>query len=64
MGDAGAGLADLLEALGPDGSGAAYRETPYFEDIQRRKRVWFERVEVKSSCDATPMTMARAVREV
>ncbi len=64
VGDAQAGLADLLEALGPGGGPAVYRETPYFEEIQRRKREWFERVEVKSGSDATPMTMARAVREI
>jgi acetolactate synthase-1/2/3 large subunit len=64
VGDAQAGLADLLDALGPGGGPAAYRETPYFEEIQRRKLDWIEQVEVKSGSDATPMTMARAVREV
>ena len=43
---------------------AVYRGTPYFAEIRRRKAAWFEQVEVKSGSDATPMTMARAVREV
>ena len=64
VGDAKAGLADLLEALGPGGGSATYRATPYFEEIQRRKATWFERLEVKSGSERTPMTMARAVREV
>ena len=64
VGDAKAAAADLLEALGPGGGPAEYRETPYFAEIQRRKREWFDQVEVKSGSDATPMTMARAVREV
>ena len=64
VGDARAGLLDLLDALGSGGGSASYRSTPYFEEIKRRKRTWFEQVEVKSGADATPMTMARAVREV
>ena len=64
VGDAGAALADLLAALGPGGGRAAYRDTPYFAEIQRRKTAWFEQVEVKSGSDRTPMTMARAVREI
>ena len=64
VGDAQAGLADLLEALGPGGGPAAYRKTTYFEEIQRRKRDWFEQVEIKSGSGSMPMTMARAVREI
>jgi acetolactate synthase-1/2/3 large subunit len=64
VGDAQAALRDLLDALGRGGGPAAYRETPYFEEIQRLKSAWFEQVEIKSGSDATPMTMARAVREV
>ena len=63
VGDAKAGLNDLLEALGRGGRDT-YRSSPYFEEIQRRKREWFEQVDVKSGSDAAPMTMARAVREV
>ncbi len=64
VGDAKAGVADLLAALGPAGGPALYRATPYFAEIERLRREWLEQVEVKSGSDATPMTMARAVREV
>jgi acetolactate synthase-1/2/3 large subunit len=64
VGDARAGLEDLLAALGPGGGAAAYRDTGYFAEIQRRKQTWLEQVEVKSGSTARPMTMARAVREV
>jgi acetolactate synthase-1/2/3 large subunit len=64
VGDAKAGLGDLLAALGPGGGPSTYRTTAYFEEIQRRKRTWFEQVERLSGSAAVPMTMARAVREV
>ncbi|HEY7132925.1 MAG TPA: thiamine pyrophosphate-binding protein, partial [Candidatus Limnocylindrales bacterium] len=64
VGDAKAALDDLLQALGPGGGPEHYRDTPYFAEIQRLKREWFDQVELKSGSDATPMTMARAVREV
>ncbi|HEY3523447.1 MAG TPA: thiamine pyrophosphate-binding protein [Candidatus Limnocylindrales bacterium] len=62
LGDAKAGLEDLLTALGRD-TGAAGRDA-YVEEIARRRRAWFEQVEEKSGSDAEPMTMARAVREI
>jgi acetolactate synthase I/II/III large subunit len=64
VGDAKAALADLLAALGPGGGAKVYRDTAYFAEIQRLKSDWFEQVEIKSGSTATPMTMARAVREV
>ncbi|MDQ6793261.1 MAG: thiamine pyrophosphate-binding protein, partial [Chloroflexota bacterium] len=64
VGDARAGLEDLLAALGSGGGPKTYRGSAYFEEIQRRKAAWFERLEVKSGATATPMTMARAVREI
>jgi acetolactate synthase-1/2/3 large subunit len=64
VGDARAGLADLVAALGPGGGPAVYRSTPYFAEIDRLRRAWQEQIEIKSGSDATPMTMARAVREV
>jgi acetolactate synthase-1/2/3 large subunit len=64
VGDAKAALADLLAALGPGGGPETYRDTPYFAEIQRLKADWFAQVEIKSASAATPMTMARAVREV
>jgi acetolactate synthase-1/2/3 large subunit len=64
LGDARAALRDLLEVLGAGGGPPAYRQTAYFGEIQRRKAEWFAQVEVKSGSDTSPMTMARAVREV
>ncbi|MGZ8475253.1 MAG: thiamine pyrophosphate-binding protein, partial [Candidatus Limnocylindria bacterium] len=59
LGDAKAGLADLLDALG---SGEA--ATEYGEEIGTLRQAWERQVEVKSGSDASTMTMARAVREV
>src|SRR5919106_1712301 len=59
LGDAKAGLADLLAALG---SGEPRAE--YGAEVDRLRAAWSDQVEVKSASDATPMTMARAVREV
>lgn len=64
VGDAKAGLVDLLAAIGPGGGVGEYRPTDYFEEIQARKGAWFERIEASSGSDARPMTMARAVREI
>jgi acetolactate synthase-1/2/3 large subunit len=59
IGDAGAGLRDLLDALG---TGAP--ATAYGDEIDRLRSAWEAQVELKSGSDATPTTMARAVREV
>jgi len=64
VGDARAGLADLLAALGPGGGRSAYSDTPYAREIAKRVAAWFEQVELKSGSTAVPMTMARAVREI
>ena len=64
LGDAREALKDLLDALGPAADGSAHRQTSYFEEIQRQKQSWFEQVDILSGSEATPMTMARAVREV
>jgi acetolactate synthase-1/2/3 large subunit len=71
VGDARAGLADILAALDGGSSTAAKRtsaaddrRSAYAEEIARRKREWFAQVEVKSGSDAVPMSMARAVREI
>jgi acetolactate synthase-1/2/3 large subunit len=63
VGDAQAGVEDLLAALGA-GSGRAYRDTKYFAEIQGLKAEWAKQVALKSGSAARPMTMARAVREV
>jgi acetolactate synthase-1/2/3 large subunit len=59
LGDAKAGLADLLLALG-----AGQPRTDYGDEVNALRSAWQEQVEVKSGSDATPMTMARAVRDV
>jgi acetolactate synthase-1/2/3 large subunit len=59
VGDARAGLADLLEALG-----RGEPATAYGEEIATLRAAWDSQVEVKSGSDATPTTMARAVREI
>ncbi|MDQ4035281.1 MAG: thiamine pyrophosphate-binding protein [Chloroflexota bacterium] len=59
LADARAGLADLVVALG-----AGEPRTDYAEEIASLRREWEQQVEVKSGSEATPMTMARAVREV
>jgi acetolactate synthase-1/2/3 large subunit len=64
VGDAQAGLVDLLAALGSGGATDGYRSTAYFAEIQALKAAWFDQVELKSGSDALPMTMARAAREV
>ncbi len=58
VGDAQAGLADLVAALGRGTPATAYGE------VEALRAAWHQQVEVKSGSDATPMTMARAVREV
>jgi acetolactate synthase-1/2/3 large subunit len=62
LGDAKAGLEDLLVALGSGRRNA--RNEAYLDEVRRRRRDWFEQMEVKSGSSATPMTMARAVREI
>jgi len=67
LGDAKAGLDDLIAALDWASSGESprdYRDGAYFEEIQRRKGAWFQQMEAKSGSAAVPMTMARAVREI
>ncbi len=62
VGDARATLTDLIAALGP--APATSATGPYVQEIDRRRRTWLERTERTSGSAATPMTMARAVREV
>jgi acetolactate synthase-1/2/3 large subunit len=59
VGDARAGLRDLLDALG-----AGEAATAYGDEIASLRAAWEKQVEVTSGSDATPMTMARAVREI
>ncbi|MGK2850778.1 MAG: thiamine pyrophosphate-binding protein [Candidatus Limnocylindrales bacterium] len=64
VGDARAGLADLLTALGPADPRRADARAGYAAEITRRRADWLAAVEVRSGSRSNPMTMARAVREV
>jgi acetolactate synthase-1/2/3 large subunit len=64
VGDARAGLDDLLAAVGSGRTVRSDREREYVAEIQRLKREWLAQVAVKSNATAVPLTMARAVREV
>ncbi|MFL5754783.1 MAG: thiamine pyrophosphate-binding protein, partial [Chloroflexota bacterium] len=64
VGDARATLTDLLAALGPTPAPATAANSPYVQEIDRRRRAWLERTEATSGSAARPMTMARAVREI
>jgi acetolactate synthase-1/2/3 large subunit len=64
VGDARAAIADLLEALGSRREDPTGDREIYLAEIDRRKAAWLEQVEIKSGSTATPMTMARAIREV
>lgn len=64
VGDAQAGLIDLLAALGPADARRAEARADYAAEIARRRADWLATAEVRSGSRATPMTMARAVREV
>ena len=59
VGDARAGLQDLLDTLG-----RGEPSTEYGDEVATLRSAWEEQIEVKSGSDATPMTMARAVREI
>jgi acetolactate synthase-1/2/3 large subunit len=59
VGDAKAGLRDLLDALGGGEPVSAYGN-----EIDGLRAAWQAQLEVKSGSDAVPMTMARAVREI
>ena len=59
LGDARAGLLDLLDALA-----SGQPSTGYGDEIASLRATWQQQVEVKSGSDGAPMTMARAVREV
>jgi acetolactate synthase-1/2/3 large subunit len=65
VGDAGAALADLLEALGTGGGGGRIdRSTDYFAEIQAEKADWEAFRAIKQRSGAVPMTQARALLEI
>ena len=64
VGDARAALVDLLEAMRQTAPASGYRESPYFEEVQRLKQEWDETQSPRRSSDVVPMTQSRAVREL
>jgi acetolactate synthase-1/2/3 large subunit len=62
--DAKAGLADLLAAARDAGRARAYRDGAYFQDIQQLKRNWDRVCSERRDSDQTPMTQARATKEL
>jgi acetolactate synthase-1/2/3 large subunit len=59
LGDARAGLRDLLDALGKGEPATAHGD-----ELSKLRDAWQQQLEGKSGSDAAPMTMARAVREI
>jgi|DewCreStandDraft_5_1066085.scaffolds.fasta_scaffold00469_52 acetolactate synthase-1/2/3 large subunit len=64
VGDAAAGLADLLAAVRDLTPPRAYHETPYFSEIQQLKAEWDRICAEKRESDELPMTMSRALKEL
>jgi acetolactate synthase-1/2/3 large subunit len=62
--DARAALVDLLEAVRQVTPARDYRESSYFQEIQRLKEEWEETQSVRRNSNAVPMTQPRAVREL
>jgi len=62
--DARAALVDLLEAVRQVTPARDYRESSYFQVIQRLKEEWEETQSVRRNSNAVPMTQPRAVREL
>ncbi len=63
VGDAKAGLGDLLAALQGSARGGE-RDDAYQQEIRRLKADWEARLSAVRDSDEVPMSMARAVREV
>src|SRR5438552_13840311 len=64
LGDAKAGLADLVVALRDITQKRKYEESPYFAEVQREKSAWDEAQSSKRRSADLPMTQQRAVSEL
>lgn len=62
--DAKAGLADLLLAARDAGRPQDYRASAYFGQVQELKRQWDRQCSQRRDSDHTPMTPARATKEL
>ena len=64
LGDAKAGLADLVVALRDITQKRKYQESPYFAEVQREKSAWDEAQSPKRRSADLPMTQQRVVSEL
>lgn len=63
VGDARAGLRDLIAAVADRIRPVAYREGAYFAELQRLKAEWEEMLAVNRTAQVHPMTISRALVE-
>jgi acetolactate synthase-1/2/3 large subunit len=63
VGDAKASLGDLLLSLHESAAPRQYRESSYFERVQRLKSQWDEALRQTREHDGSPMTISRALAE-
>lgn len=64
VGDARAGLADLLAAVSDLGKARDYRQTPYFSELQDLKARWEEMLATVRHATVQPTTISRGLLEV
>jgi len=64
LGDAGAVLAELLNAVTGLAEKRAYGETAYFRELQRLKAEWLKALARLQASEATPMTTSRFLKEL
>lgn len=64
VGDAKAGLLDLIEAVKAHGKARAYRDGAYFAELQKLKAEWDALLSQTRDADVKPMTISRALKEL
>ncbi|MEM2905567.1 MAG: thiamine pyrophosphate-binding protein [Candidatus Bathyarchaeia archaeon] len=64
VGDAGAVLDELLNAVAAVAQRRPYRETAYFRELQRLRAEWLKAVERLQASEASPMTTSRFLKEL
>jgi acetolactate synthase I/II/III large subunit len=63
VGDARAGVLDLLEAVSAHGAARDYQASPYFAELQKLKAAWDELLSANRDSEVSPMTISRALKE-
>lgn len=63
VGDAKAGVLDLLAAVDAITPQRNYRKSPYFAELQKLKAAWDEMLSVNRDSEVRPMTISRALKE-